>query len=117
MSHEKYAGCIKACQACVEACEHCATACLHEKDIKMMARCIALDRSCADICSLAVREMSRDSEFAEHVCRLCAEVCEACAEECAKHKMAHCQECAKACRKCAKACREMAGMSAGSRRR
>lgn len=93
----------------MEACEHCATACLHEKDVKMMARCIELDRSCADACSWAMREMSRDSQFAERVCQLCAEICDACGEECAKHKMDHCQECAEACRSCAEACREMAG--------
>ena len=91
----------------MEACEHCATACLHEENIKMMARCIELDRSCADACSFASREMARDSEFAERVCQLCAEFCDACGEECAKHKMDHCQMCAEACRRCAEACREM----------
>lgn len=115
MSHEKYQHCIDACQACVVACEHCATACLHEDDVKMMARCIELDRSCADICSLAVREMARDSRLAERVCQLCAEICEECGDECAKHKKDHCQECAEVCHRCAEACREMAG--AGSSRR
>ena len=68
MSHKKHQECIEACVACLTACEHCATACLQEKDVKMMVRCIELDRSCADICGLAVREMSRDSDFAEQVC-------------------------------------------------
>ena len=93
----------------MEACEHCATSCLKEKDVKMMARCIELDRSCADACSWAMREMSRDSQFAERVCAVCADICDACGEECAKHKMGHCRECAEACRACAEACREMAG--------
>lgn len=112
MSHEKYEDCIEACHQCLAACEHCATACLHEDDVKMMARCIELDRSCADLCALALREMARGSPFAEHVCQLCAEVCDACGEECGKHPADHCQECAAACRECAEACREMAGPAA-----
>src|SRR5688572_4219658 len=78
MSHERFEDCIEACHQCMEACEHCATECLHEQDVKMMTRCIELDRSCADICSFAMREMARGSRFAEKVCALCAEVCEAC---------------------------------------
>src|SRR3569833_3141101 len=62
MSHERYESCIEACHDCAVACEHCATECLKESDVKMMARCIALDRSCADICALAEREMARASE-------------------------------------------------------
>jgi hypothetical protein len=100
--------CIEACQLCVSACEHCATACLGEDDVKMMARCIMLDRSCADFCALAAREMTRGSEFARQICGLCADICQACGDECAKHQMDHCQECARACHACATACREMA---------
>ena len=51
----------------------------------MMARCIELDRDCADLCALAVRLMSRGSDFAARLCAVCAEVCEACACECTKH--------------------------------
>lgn len=114
MSHEKYQDCIEACHRCMEECEHCATACLQEDNVKMMALCIQLDRSCASICSLAEREMASGSPFAERVCQLCAEICEACGEECAKHQVDHCQSCAQACRRCAEACREMA--MAGSRK-
>jgi len=74
-----------------------------------MAKCIHLDRSCADMCSFAMREMSRDSDFADQVCALCAEMCDRCGQECAKHPMDHCQDCAEACKKCAEACRAMAG--------
>lgn len=49
MSHTQYEGCIEACNECVTLCEHCAASCLHEQDIKMMVRCIELDRDCADI--------------------------------------------------------------------
>ena len=113
MSHEKYQHCIDACQECITACEHCSAACLQEDNVKAMARCIELDRSCAYVCAFAANEMARGSEFAERVCQLCAEICDACGEECGKHKMDHCQECAEACRKCAEACRAMAGAGAG----
>lgn len=82
----------------------------------MMARCIELDRSCADACALAAREMARGSEFAPRVCALCAEICDACGAECGKHEAEHCQSCAEACRSCAQACREMAFTVAEARR-
>ncbi len=109
MAHQQYQSCIEACNMCADACDHCATACLQEDDVKMMARCIALDIDCAAVCRLAAGYMARGSEFAQQVCRLCAEVCEACGEECAKHQHPHCQECAKACKRCAEECRRMAG--------
>ena len=112
MAHEKYKSCIEACLKCMEECEHCASACLHEEDVKMMARCIALDRDCADICATAARWMARDSEFANAICRQCAEVCRACGAECRKHKMDHCQRCADACDACAEECERMAAVLA-----
>jgi hypothetical protein len=45
MSLEKYQSCIDTCNECTVSCEHCATECLHEQDVKMMARCIELDRA------------------------------------------------------------------------
>jgi hypothetical protein len=108
MAHRQYADCIAACNACADACDHCFAACLAEDDVKMMARCIALDVDCAAICRLAAGYMARGSELAPRLCAMCAEVCEACGEECAKHRHGHCQECAAACRRCADACRRMA---------
>lgn len=108
MAHQQYAACIEACYACAAACDHCATACLQEDDVKMMARCIALDMDCAEICRMAAAFMARDSQFAKQICALCAEICEACGDECAKHKHDHCQECARACKRCADECRRMA---------
>ena len=108
MSHEKYAQCIEACNACVIACNHCATACLAEDDVKMMAKCIALDMDCAAICQLAVAAMARGSEHAAAICALCAEICKACGDECEKHEAQHCKDCAQACHRCAEACQAMA---------
>ena len=108
MQNERFKACIEACYACAAACDNCSTACLQEDDVKMMARCIALDMDCAAICGAAAGFMARDSDRAADLCRLCAEACEACAEECGKHPMDHCQACAEACRRCAEACRKMA---------
>jgi hypothetical protein len=83
-------------------------ACLKEDNVKMMARCIALDMDCAAICQLAAATIARGSEHTKEICELCADICEACAEECGKHKAPHCQSCAAACRACAVACLEMA---------
>lgn len=93
--------------ACALECERCATACLGEDDVKMMARCITLDRDCADICTIAARLLQRDSEIAHEFLLICEKMCRMCADECAKHThMEHCQRCAELCRKCAEACHE-----------
>lgn len=117
MIPDDYEACIEACHQCMEACEHCATACLQEDDVRMLARCIELNRTCADICALAMREMSRGSEFAARVCALCADVCETCGNECSRHDAEHCRRCATACRECEEPCREIAGTGSKAVRR
>lgn len=107
MPNAQMQACIDACDACALACEHCSVACLAEPNVKDMARCIALDMDCADICRLASSYMARNSEQTALLCETCAGVCERCAEECGKHKMDHCQACADACNRCAEACRQM----------
>jgi hypothetical protein len=111
MPHHKFNACIEACNACAVACNHCAASCLQEQNVKMMARCIALDIDCAAICALAAGAMARGSETAKAICAACAEVCRTCGDECAKHSMDHCQECAQACRRCEEECRKMAAMA------
>ena len=113
MAHEGLRSCIEACHKCATECDHCAIACVNEPDPKPLARCIALDLDCADMCRLASALMSRDSEFAPAFCGDCAEVCDACATECEKHDMEHCRRCAETCRRCAEECRRMAGAARG----
>ena len=108
MPHDQFKSCIEACNDCAVACDHCAASCLKEPDVKMMARCIALDIDCAEICRLASAYMARGSELAGAICEVCADVCEECGKECARHKAEHCQKCAEACRRCAEECRKMA---------
>lgn len=112
MNQQQFESCITACNQCAAACDYCAASCLKEQDVKAMARCIALDMDCAELCRSAAAFMARGSEFAESICKACAEICDACAQECAKHKMDHCQRCAQACRRCAEECRSMAGQPA-----
>jgi hypothetical protein len=99
--------CIQACHACALACDRCAAACLAEADPKAMARCIALDMDCADMCRLAAAMMARQSSFVHSMCELCAVVCKACAQECSRHPMDHCSACAQACTRCARECERM----------
>jgi len=110
--HEEYQSCIEACNDCAAQSEHCASACLQEDNVKMMARCIALDRDCAKICYTAAAFMAGGSNFAEEICRVCADICRACAEECRKHKFDHCERCADACEHCAEECDKMASVHA-----
>lgn len=91
--------------ACQQACNHCFYACLEEDDVKMMAACIRLDRECADICSITLDFLQRESNILPEILEACIKSCEACADECEKHDHDHCQQCAKACRECADACR------------
>jgi len=105
MSHQKDSSLINKLSNCLAACEHCADACLSEDNIDAMTDCIRTDRDCADVCALAIKFVSRDSDHASSILELCADLCSACAGECADHDHDHCQECAKACRECEEACR------------
>ena len=108
MSHEIYAACIEACNACAVECNNCAASCLKDEHASHMARCIALDIDCAQVCAFAAAAMARGSEHVAAICMLCAEICQFCADECAKHSAEHCKTCAAACQRCADACRAMA---------
>jgi len=89
---------------CALTCEACANACLNEENVNMMARCIELDRDCADLCFQAARLIQRESEILEDYLSMCARICRLCAEECAKHNHDHCRVCAEVCEACATAC-------------
>ncbi len=102
--------CIDACMKCAQACNECFKACLNEADVGARARCISTLVDCAELCQMSAAYMTRDSQFAQAICGMCADVCERCAQECAMFKDSHCQECAQICRDCAAECRKMAGM-------
>ena len=67
---------------CALTCEECQAACLNEENITLLARCIELDRDCADICLQASRLVQRDSEIANEYLAVCEQICRMCAEVC-----------------------------------
>ena len=101
---------IDACLNCLQACTSCADSDLAERDVDDMRDCIALDHSCADVCEVTARLLSRPSHWDPYVVhrllQACARVCASCAGECARHAdhHRHCAICEKACRACAQAC-------------
>lgn len=68
---------------------------------------IQLLKDCAELCKLSESFMLRGSDFAEELCKLCADICEQCADNCEKvgPEDAQMGECAQLCRKCAESCR------------
>ena len=62
LQNQKFQSCIDACNTCAGSCEFCATSCLREQDVKMLGRCIQLNRECASICYTASKVMSLDGE-------------------------------------------------------
>ena len=102
---DKILGLIERLSICQAKCNYCFNACLKEEDVKMMVRCIKLDKECAEICSITLSQIASDSEFKREILQLCAKACEECANECKKHSYPHCQKCAAACEECAEACR------------
>lgn len=92
---------------CALTCEECEAACLNEENITLLARCIELDRDCADICLHASRLVQRDSEIADEYLKVCENICRMCAEECNKHNLEYCKMCADTCLACANACHAM----------
>lgn len=109
---------IDALLACVEACTVCADACLSEMNIPMLRRCIRADLDCADICTVTLRVIARQTESVAEIVRqqvhACLVACQLCAEECAKHDHKHCRICAEACRRCQEACNRFIGQISSS---
>lgn len=90
---------------CAIVCEECEAACLNEDNITLLARCIELNRDCADLCIQAARLLQRQSEIETDYLLVCEKMCRMCAEECRKHNHDYCQACAVECEACAAACR------------
>ncbi|ULT54955.1 four-helix bundle copper-binding protein [Neobacillus drentensis] len=107
MSHEQYQSVIESLHECMVACNHCFDACLEEENVRMMSKCIRLDRECADICSYLEQAIARGTPFISELAQVCATICEECGKECQNHQHPHCQNCAEACLRCAEACRKL----------
>ncbi len=105
---DKYQRCIDACNRCAQACDECMVLCLGEPDVLARKNCIITLTDCASLCKMATCSMSRDSQFAKDICKLCATVCEKCAAECGMFRDNHCTDCANECKHCANECNMMA---------
>jgi hypothetical protein len=107
------AAAIDACLNCEQSCTGCANACLVEDDIETMRQCIALDQTCADVCSTMARVLSRpalaDGVLVRALLQACIQACTSCAEECARHAAhhRHCAICSEDCFTCQEACRTL----------
>jgi hypothetical protein len=58
------------CNKCMQVCEECLTSCLNEPDVQARVHCIQVLRDCAEICSMASRYMSRNSNYAKTICEV-----------------------------------------------
>lgn len=97
---------IESLQHCISVCNYCAASCLEEDNVQSLTNCVALDLNCADVCTLALKKLTRDAEKnIIRIIKICLDTCLECAEECEKHDHDHCRECAKACHRCADHCR------------
>jgi hypothetical protein len=104
---------IEAAYDCAQACTACADACLSEDTVAQLVKCIQLNMNCADICAVAGRTLSRQTEYDANLTaallEACVEACRSCAEECEGHAEhhEHCRVCAEACRRCEQACQAL----------
>ena len=88
---------------CMSVCTACSKKCIDEGHKKTAALCA----ECADVCALAIKAMSSQSEFKQQIMELCAQVCQKCADECKKMQVDHCQECAEICKRCSECCSQV----------
>lgn len=101
---------IDACLKCVQSCTSCNDADLAEEEVADMRSCIALCLTCADVCDVTARVLSRPAHwdlFVVHrLLQACVRTCTSCAEECARHAAhhRHCAICEHVCRACVQAC-------------
>lgn len=86
---------------CISVCSSCAKRCLQEGNIQASTLC----SDCADVCTLAIKFHSRNSEFADEILNLASKICKRCSEECGKLKTEHAQHCSKVCRECTECCK------------
>ena len=87
------------------ACEWCAERCIDEGPA--MSECLRLCRDVADLATLNVQFLARDSVFGPEAIEVFASAAEACAQECARHGHSHCQECAEVLSRAVQSTRNM----------
>jgi hypothetical protein len=104
------AAAIDACLGCLQACTSCADADLAEEDVGELSTCAALCLTCADVCDVTARILSRpargDNLVVQRLLQACVRACTSSAEECHRHAAhhRHCAICEQVCRTCIDAC-------------
>jgi hypothetical protein len=107
---EDVAAAIDACLNCLQTCTSCVDADLAEEEVAAMSTCIGLCVTCADLCEVTARVLSRTAHWDEFVVhrllQACVRSCTSSAEECARHAAhhRHCAICERVCRACIHAC-------------
>jgi hypothetical protein len=107
---EEVAAAIDACLKCVQSCTSCNDADLAEDSVADMTTCIALCLTCADVCDVTARLLSRaahwDNFVIHRLLQACVRSCTSSADECRRHAQhhRHCAICEKTCRACIEAC-------------
>jgi hypothetical protein len=107
---EAVATAIDACLKCVQSCTSCNDADLAEGNVAEMTTCIALCLTCADMCDVTARVLSRvahwDNFVIHRLLQACVRSCTNSADECHRHAPhhRHCAICEKVCRACIEAC-------------
>lgn len=110
LSTATVAAAIDTCVRCVQTCTTCANADLAEEEVDELRVCAALCITCADVCDVTARVLSRpaqsDQFIVHQLLRACVRACESSAEECARHAHhhRHCAICEHVCRACIQAC-------------
>lgn len=104
------AAAIDACLNCAQSCTSCNDADLAEGNVAEMTTCIALCLTCADVCAVTARVLSRaahwDNFVVYRLLQACVRSCTSSADECHRHAPhhQHCAICEKVCRACIEAC-------------
>jgi hypothetical protein len=110
LGHAEVAAAIDACLDCLQACTSCADADLVEEDVADLSACAALCLTCADVCDVTARVLSRpahtDKVLVHRLLQACVRACTSSAEECHRHAVhhRHCAICERVCRTCIDAC-------------
>jgi hypothetical protein len=104
------AAAIDACLKCVQSCTSCSDADLAENGVAELATCSTLCQTCADVCAVTARVLSRaahwDHFVVHRLLQACVRSCTSSADECRRHAPhhRHCAICEKVCRACIEAC-------------
>jgi hypothetical protein len=85
---------------CMSVSKACAKKCIDEGHKRIAHLC----QDCSDICDLALKLKSCDSEYCQQAWDLCSYACRQCSNECGRIQTPYCQECAEVCRHCSEAC-------------